>query len=201
MTNFQSIFFPGVRIAMDELMKTTFSEMARRVGAEVLAVNDSGEAIAYIGERAGGSILLPPSATLARGAFAQALRDGGCEVLEEDFHRLAPTAAAGVTSANFAFADTGTIVLNSTDEPVRLATTLPERHFVLLDPRKILPDSLAAVPYLRQFRELCPRHFLAYITGPSRTADIERVLTIGVHGPRELHILLVEGLSGDFLEM
>lgn len=186
---------------MGELMRTTFSEMARRVGAEVLAVNDSKEALAYIAGRAGGSILLPPSRTLARQGFAAALRSGGCEVLEEDFRRLAPSAVAGVTAANFAFADTGTVVLESTSEAVRLATTLPERHFVLLDPRKILADSLAAVPYLRQFRELSPRHFLAYITGPSRTADIERVLTIGVHGPKELHVLLVEGLSDDFLEM
>jgi L-lactate dehydrogenase complex protein LldG len=186
---------------MDERMKTTFVEMAQRVGAEVLAVRDNGEAAAYIAARAGGSALLPPSRALARAAFAQTLQSAGCTVLEEDFHRLAPSAAAGVTAANFAFADTGTVVLNSTDEAVRLATTLPERHFVLLDPRKLLPDSLSAVPYLRQLRALSPRHFLAYITGPSRTADIERVLTIGVHGPKELHVLLVEGLSDDFLEM
>jgi L-lactate dehydrogenase complex protein LldG len=186
---------------MGELMQATFSEMARRVGAEVLAVNDSSEAIAYIAARAGGDVLLPPSRTLARQGFAAALRASGCQVLEDDFRRQAASAAAGVTAANFAFADTGTVVLESTNEAVRLTTTLPERHFVLLDPRKILPDSLAAVPYLRQFRELSPRHFLAYITGPSRTADIERVLTIGVHGPKELHVLLVEGLSDDFMEL
>src|SRR5690606_27604636 len=96
-------------------------------------------------------------------------------------------AAAGVTGANFALADTGSVVLESTDEAIRLATTLPERHFVLLDPRKILPDGLAAAPILRRFHQHSERNFLAYITGPSRTADIERVLTIGVHGPRELH--------------
>jgi L-lactate dehydrogenase complex protein LldG len=186
---------------MGELMQTSFSEMARRVGAEVLTISDIAEAIAYIGARAGGSILLPPSRALARSGFAEALRGAGCEVCTDDFHRLAPSAAAGVTAANFAFADTGTIVLDSTEESVRLATTLPERHFVLLDPRKILPDSLAAVPYLRQLRASSPRHFLAYITGPSRTADIERVLTIGVHGPRELHVLLLAGLSEDFLEL
>ena len=46
-----------------------------------------------------------------------------------------------------------------------------------------------------------PRNYVAYISGPSRTADIERVLTIGVHGPKELFILLVPGLSADLLEM
>ncbi|MBE0598924.1 MAG: lactate utilization protein [Desulfuromonadales bacterium] len=182
-------------------MRVNFCEMARRAGAQVPLLNGMADATSYILEHAGGRVLLPPSVSLARGGLAGALRSGGCEVVEDDFRRQAPTAAAGVTGANFAFADTGTVVLNSTDEAVRLATTLPERHFVLLDPRKILPDSLAAVPFLRQFRELSPRHFLAYITGPSRTADIERVLTIGVHGPKELHLLLVDGLSGDFLEL
>jgi L-lactate dehydrogenase complex protein LldG len=109
-------------------------------------------------------------------------------------------AAAGVTGANFALADTGTVVLDSTEEPLRLASTFPERHFVLLDPRKILPDGLAAVGLLRALHRRRSPDFIAFITGPSRTADIERVLTIGVHGPRELHILLLEGLSDDPLE-
>lgn len=179
----------------------SFTEAARRVGAEVTALPDLTGAGAWIGQWAGGPVLLPPCPSLIRHGMAALLQQAGCEVIADDFRRRAPVAAAGVTGANFGLADTGTVVLESTDEAVRLATTLPERHFVLLDPRKILPDGPAAVPYLRRFRELSPRHFLAYITGPSRTADIERVLTIGVHGPRELHILLVEGLSWDLLEL
>ncbi len=54
---------------------------------------------------------------------------------------------------------------------------------------------------MRQMHERSPRNYVAYITGPSRTADIERVLTIGVHGPKELYILMVPGLSDDFMEM
>jgi L-lactate dehydrogenase complex protein LldG len=107
---------------------------------------------------------------------------------------------AGLSGANFAIAATGTVVLESSAEPTRLATTLPARHFVLLDPGKIVPDSRAAVPVLRQLHERLPQAFVAYITGPSRTADIERVLTIGVHGPKELHILLCAGMSADLLE-
>ena len=82
-----------------------------------------------------------------------------------------------------------------------MATTLPPKQFALLDPKKIVADGLEAVNPLRQLHQRDSRNYVAYVTGPSRTADIERVLTIGVHGPKELFILLVPGLSDDLLEM
>jgi L-lactate dehydrogenase complex protein LldG len=185
----------------DKTLIDQFCETARRVGAKVLPVADAAGAAAYIQENADGTVLLPASPSLERFGLAALLSSAGLAVTEGDLRPAAPSASAGVTGVNFALADTGSVVLESTDEAVRLASTLPERHFVLLDPSKILADGFAAIPYLRQFREKSPRHFLAYITGPSRTADIERVLTIGVHGPKELHILLMERLSSDFMEL
>ena len=178
-----------------------FSTTARKVGAEVTSVATVAEAVAAIRALVQGPVVLPPFASAARLDLARRLREAGCEVSEENLRQSAPTADTGVTGANFAIADTGSVVLESTPEAIRLATTLPERHVVLLDPRKIVADGLAAAALLRQFHQRQPRNYLAYITGPSRTADIERVLTIGVHGPKELHILLMQGLSNDFLEM
>jgi L-lactate dehydrogenase complex protein LldG len=180
----------------------TFMEVARRVGAEVTCPKTVGEAARHIASRAGGSLLLPRFPSGERLGLDGALRKAGCEVIGGPFGSdVAKEASAGVTGVNFAIADTGTLVLESTDEAIRLATTLPERHFALLDPRKVVEDGLAAVAPMRGFHQRAPRSYLAYISGPSRTADIERVLTIGVHGPRELHILLLEGVSEDFLEM
>ncbi len=184
----------------EENRMKTFLEAAGRSGAKTVFCSSPAQAVSYLRDHSGGSILLPSFSSSRRLGLAGLLRDAGCEVIDSDFRRQSAAAAAGLTGVNFAFAETGTLVLESTEEPVRLATTLPERHFALLDPRKIFPDARSAAPVLRQLQS-GTRHFVAFVTGPSRTADIERVLTIGVHGPREVHILLLEGLSDDPLEM
>jgi L-lactate dehydrogenase complex protein LldG len=185
---------------MDYQAGEIFAAAARKAGAAVETVADMTAAIAYVSSRAGGVLLPSPCPSLRRVALAEQLQAAGMSVVDKELRRRAAGATAGLTGANFAIAATGTVVLESTVEAVRLASTLPPVHFVILDPRKIVADSAAAVPILRRFHERLPQAYLAYITGPSRTADIERVLTIGVHGPKELHVLLCEGMSDDVLE-
>jgi L-lactate dehydrogenase complex protein LldG len=184
-----------------ERLVTIFSEAARAVGAEVMSVGGIDAVVDYVRQLATGPVMVPHFASSDRFELVAAFKKAGIALVQDDLRQGAATAVVGVTGANFAFAATGTVVLESTAEEIRLATTLPEHHVVLLDPAKILTDDLAAVPYLRTFHQNSPRNYLAYITGPSRTADIERVLTIGVHGPKRLHILLLSGLSSDPLEM
>ena len=178
-------------------MTGTFRGALEKVGGIAVACSGPEEVIGYLAARVRGSLLLPPCLNLQRLDFAARLRAAGVAVVDSDFRRHAPDAAAGLTGADFAIAATGTVVLESTAEAVRLASTLPPVHFVILDPRKIVADSAAAVPLLRSFHQSLPQAFLAYITGPSRTADIERVLTIGVHGPKELHVLLCAGVADE----
>jgi len=177
-----------------------FCSVARRVGAAVVEVGDLSEAVTYITCNGDGPFMVPASATLERLGFKQFLRAANMEVVDSDFRSVAKLTPSAVTSANFAISDSGTLALDSTDENVRLATMLAEKHFVLFDPAKVLPDAVAAATPMREFHHRDPRNYVAFITGPSRTADIERVLTIGVHGPRELHILLMNGISSDPLE-
>jgi len=181
-------------------MREIFKAAAEKVGGFVVPCATSQAIIDYLIARLSGPLLLPTSPSLQRAGLAERLQAAGVNVIDGADRTQAPWAVAGLTGANFAIAATGTVVLESTAEDLRLATTLPPVHFVILDPGKIVADSKAAVPLLRRFHEQLPQAYLAYITGPSRTADIERVLTIGVHGPKELHILLCEGLSTDFLE-
>jgi L-lactate dehydrogenase complex protein LldG len=93
---------------------------------------------------------------------------------------------AGVSRAVFGVAATGSVVLaSSTDEP-RSRHLLPEVHVSLLRADAIVPD-LAML-----FTALAGRlpSALAIVTGPSRSADIEQRLVVGVHGPREVHVVL-----------
>ena len=96
------------------------------------------------------------------------------------------------TPADWGIAETGTLVIDSSSEDVRIATMLAETHIAVLPASKIKPDSAAFEKELNAVLKADTPSYYAFITGASRTADIERVLTIGVHGPQELHILIVE---------
>jgi L-lactate dehydrogenase complex protein LldG len=97
----------------------------------------------------------------------------------------------GLTMADFGIAETGTLVIDSSSEEVRLATMISEVHVAVLPKNRIREAAFELEEDLRQLMGATP-NYTAFITGASRTADIERVLALGVHGPLELHILLLE---------
>ena len=98
----------------------------------------------------------------------------------------------GLTLADFGIAETGTLVIDSSSEEVRLATMISEVHVAVLPKDRIRASAFELEAELLQWMGAAA-NFTAFITGASRTADIERVLALGVHGPLELHILLLEG--------
>lgn len=97
----------------------------------------------------------------------------------------------GFTRADAAIAETATCVLESASEDLRLATMICETHVVALKKSLIARNSYDIEEYLQKLMSNGPM-YTAFISGPSRTADIERVLTIGVHGPLAMHVALME---------
>lgn len=97
-------------------------------------------------------------------------------------------AQVGVTGADFGLADTGTVVVLSASEP-RLASLLPPVHVAVLRKQRLLSGLGELLALLPKPAEQTASMVL--ITGPSRTADIEQILVRGVHGPGELHVVLV----------
>lgn len=95
----------------------------------------------------------------------------------------------GLSVADFGLASTGTLVIQSNSEDVRLAGMIGEIHVVILPAAKIRTDIPAIRNDLLAMMSMAP-NYTALITGPNRTTDIERISSVGVHGPRELHILI-----------
>jgi L-lactate dehydrogenase complex protein LldG len=97
----------------------------------------------------------------------------------------------GFSIVDYGIAETGTLVLSSDSEELRLATMLSEIHVAVLKKSDIRESATGMAEELNALT--CrPSSYTAFITGASRTADIERVLALGVHGPLELHILILE---------
>ena len=105
-------------------------------------------------------------------------------------------ATVGISGANMAIAETGTIVLVTNEGNADLTTTLPPVHIALFGIDKLVASLDDAVAVLR----MLPRSgtgqvmtsYVNWITGPSRSADIEQSLTIGVHGPKEMHCVIID---------
>lgn len=104
----------------------------------------------------------------------------------------ADKAKIGITQMHWALADTGTLAEESNAIDCRLAASLTEIHIAVVATENIFPDMLT---FLKK-TDPCVPAYLSFITGPSRTSDIERVLTIGVHGPERLIIVFVDELGG-----
>ena len=107
-----------------------------------------------------------------------------------DRYALAAQAELGVTGAEWGIALSGTIVTRSSPEHGRTVSLLPPRHLTILETSKIR-DTIAEVLEEIQAAGDLPAAF-EFITGPSRTSDIEMDLSIGVHGPVEVYLLLID---------
>lgn len=127
---------------------------------------------------------------LAEWRIAERLQEMNIEIIPSnaDKHSLAQC-DLGVTEVDFALPETGTLVLRSSAERPRAVSLLPRVHLAILEPRVLRPD-------LHQvFAEAKNAHYLVFITGPSRTADIELTVTLGVHGPKALYAWVINDIN------
>jgi len=100
--------------------------------------------------------------------------------------------AVGISGVFCAIAETGTLMLLS--GPDRYATTslLPETHIAVVPMARILRSMEDAWDLLRKEHSALPRS-VTFVSGPSRTADIEMTLVLGIHGPYRVHVIVVGG--------
>ncbi|MDR1577221.1 MAG: lactate utilization protein [Deltaproteobacteria bacterium] len=123
--------------------------------------------------------------------LAEAGAKKGFEMIRGGLRNYLAGVDVTISVADLGVADTATCVLECPKEDDRLATMICETHVIALAKSKIVANSYEAESFLE--RALAKeRNYTAFISGASRTADIERVLTLGVHGPLELHLVMIE---------
>jgi len=97
-----------------------------------------------------------------------------------------------ITPCSYLIARTGSVVITTDTGYGRAFSVLPHAHLVVARKQQLLPDLADAYHQLRQEHHNQWPSLISIITGPSRTADIEKILVLGAHGPKKLFVLLLE---------
>jgi L-lactate dehydrogenase complex protein LldG len=190
-----------------------FEEELRKVAGYAYRATNLGELDEFLRRLLAGcqgrTVVLSRNPLIAQLGLAEKLRAmgmaiavwpaaGGGEVTQEvaqAFREKAFAADVGITGVDFALAETGTLILSSLTEGAQLASLAPPVHVALYRRSQVfgsLEEILERLPVPRDLRQPVPGRSVVFITGSSRTADIEQILIHGVHGPREVHAILVE---------
>lgn len=174
-----------------------FTALIEAVHGEVHRVDAAHwpERLALILANRGVNRVLFPAGTPLGQTLSAAWRDGALQLVPYDgtVETMKGTLVGGVdaaiTSTAGAIAETGSLVLRPTSDEPRLMSLLPPIHIAVLEERAI-HDTLAGLMAQEQWAVSMPTNLLL-VSGPSKTADIEQTLAYGVHGPKELIVLLL----------
>jgi L-lactate dehydrogenase complex protein LldG len=183
---------PAVGATFDEQV-ALFAKHAEDLAATFSILRDAGELAAALGavrDTEGWKRVAAHRGELA-GDAARSLglpilfTDGGCD--KNDLERC----DVGISECDALVAQTGTVVVTSRSAGGRALSCLPPHHVVVARREQLVADLSAAFLRITQQHGTNYPSMISFITGPSRTADIERSLVLGAHGPKRLTILMV----------
>jgi len=126
--------------------------------------------------------------------LVEALALAGVETLWADAGVATPeleSCDAGLTGCEALVAQTGSVLVTSRGSGGRALSVLPPHHVVLASRDQLVPDLLGAFELMRRKYEGNFPSMMSFVTGPSRTGDIERILVLGAHGPKRLTVLCI----------
>ncbi|CCO24930.1 LutC/YkgG family protein [Maridesulfovibrio hydrothermalis] len=180
--------------SLDEAIKYTMDLCGKKEACKLLVSGCeeglSNKADALCATKVGKTISAPALAEDEFAALEKQCEENGFTLLKDSVRNHLGGIDIGFTYADYGIAETGSLVLKCPGEELRLATMISEVHVAVLPKSRIVDNSYDLESWMEG--NMMQGDYTAFITGPSRTADIERVLAIGVHGPLELHILLLE---------
>jgi L-lactate utilization protein LutC len=185
---------PPARISIPEIGREarieSFFDRLEALAGKTFRAHTAGDALDYVRRVVDGRPAVASNAPFLAVCGVTSLPSVHTGLTDRDELRaLCSTAAVGITSADYCLADTGTLVMIASREEARLISLLPPVHIAVVDADRVLSglDELFTLVPLPADRSSS----MVLITGPSRTADIEQTLVRGVHGPGEIHVVLV----------
>lgn len=188
-----------MQIQEQQALYSQFERRLSAAGGEAHYAGSLAEAARLIAEHPALTeklIMLPPGFAQREpwGALLPLLEARGITLEEAQGPREIADAPAGLSDAHLAIAETGSVLVAENNLTARAVTMLTIAHFVLVQARELYPMLESAGERLRQLSTpgTGQQHHMTLVTGPSRTADIERTLTIGVQGPKVFCVLFVE---------
>lgn len=174
---------------------TEFKKRAQQAAAEVYRVKTLAEArevVANIARFTNAKKVVTVASPLQQATgISTALRSMGLAVHEsvEEISEHAESADLGVSEIEFGIAESGSVCMDGYAFENRLVSMLPPTHVVFMRSKDVVLGVTEAFDIISK---VYTRGYISFITGPSRTADIERVLTIGVHGPSRFIIVAID---------
>ena len=185
---------PPVRIAIPSVdIDSKVESFCRRLEAlagKTHLASSPEDACAYVRRVVDGRQAVASNAPLLHACGVTALPSVRSGITDrEELRALCSTAAVGITSADYCLADTGTLVMIASLEEARLVSLLPPIHIAVVSRDRMLSgldELLTTLPLPAE-----QSSSMVMITGPSRSADIELILVRGVHGPGEIHVVIL----------
>jgi L-lactate dehydrogenase complex protein LldG len=182
---------PPARIRIPEVdMPARVASLVSRVEALAGLALETADPCAYVAAAIAGKTAVASNAPYLAECGITALAGVRSGITDRDELRAACAAADfGITSADYALADTGSLVMIASPQEARLISLLPPAHIAVVPRARILTglDELFSIlPHPAE-----QTSSMVLITGPSRTADIEQILVRGVHGPGQITVLVV----------
>ena len=181
---------PPARIRIPQIsMEARVASMLERVRALAGEAVESDDPRAFVARAIAGKTAIASNAPYLAECGITGLPGVRSGITDrEELRELCATADIGITSADYALADTGTLVLLSSPQEARMISLLPPAHIAVVPRARILTG-------LDELFSLLPNpadatSSMVLITGPSRTADIEQILVRGVHGPGALCVVV-----------
>lgn len=177
---------------------TLFKTNAEAIGAKVYKCSDPQSArqeICQIAHSVNAKEIVVAESFLESQLSLKTLTDKGLTFHYDNILENGKRADIGISEADFAVAETGTLCQDSLDVNKRLVSSLPLVHIVIIKESNIMEKFSDSLGLVKGSGSAHHGGYYTFISGPSRTSDIERVLTIGVHGPEELHIIFISDIK------